>query len=104
MKLTVSFGGFEIEPPKGLKFTGDQALTEVFSALLPYIFVIAGLLLLGAIIIAGFQFLTSAGEPKKTAQAKGCLTDAVVGFLVIFISYWLIQIIEIIFNIKILGE
>ncbi|MBL7150733.1 hypothetical protein ISS86_02275 [Candidatus Microgenomates bacterium] len=88
------FGNFEFE---------DKNLTDILSALLPYFYVIAGLILFGAIIISGFQFLFSAGDPKKTAGAKGCLTNAIIGFLIVFLSWWLIQIIEVIFHLDITG-
>lgn len=81
----------------------EASITEIFSALLPYVFALAGLMLFGAIIWSGFQFLTSGGDPKKTEEAKGCLTSAVVGFLIIFLSWWIIQILEIIFHVNILG-
>lgn len=95
-------GGYEISPPPGFKeeFTN---IGSVFSALLPYLYYFAGLILFGAIIVSGFKFLTSAGDPEKTAEAKGCLTNAIIGFLVVFLSYWLIQIIEVIFHLDILG-
>ena len=91
-------GGYQV--PSFIEWTN---LGQVISALLPYLYLIAGLILFGAIIISGFQFLTSAGDPKKTASAKGCLTNAVIGFLIIFVSWWLIQIIQVIFNLDILG-
>jgi len=95
-------GDYTIPLPTGFKpeFTD---IGSVFSALLPYFYLIAGLILFGAIIISGFKFLFSAGDPKKTAEAKGCLTNAIIGFLVIFLSYWLIQIIQVIFHLNILG-
>lgn len=86
----------------GFKFEGKN-LTDVLSALLPYVFALAGLMLFGAIIWSGFQFLTSGGDPKKTEEAKGCLTSAVVGFAIIFLSWWAIQILQIIFHLNILG-
>ena len=87
-----------------LKGKEGGSITTIFSALLPYLYLIAGLLLFSAIIIAGFQLLFSGGDPKKTGQAKGCLTNAVIGFLIIFVSWWLIQIIQIIFHLEILGS
>ena len=93
-------GNYTIEFPWGLNFTD---LGSVISKLLPYLYVIAGLILFGAIIISGFQFLFSAGDPKKTAGAKGCLTNAIIGFLIVFLSWWLIQIIEVIFHLDITG-
>lgn len=95
-------GGYTIKFPE--KFKGEFTdIGSIISALLPYIYYLAGLILFGAIIVSGFQFLFSTGDPKKTAEAKGCLTNAIIGFLIIFISYWLIQIIEVIFHLDILG-
>lgn len=99
MEITLP-GGYTISAPTGVRFFD---LGEVITLLLPYLYVIAGLILFGAIIASGFQYLFSAGDPKKTAEAKGCLTNAIIGFLIIFISYWLIQIIEVIFHLDILG-
>ena len=93
-------GGYGIEYPQGFEFA-DATIGDVFSKLLPYVFVLAGLLLFGLLIMAGFGFLTSAGDPKKVESAKGKLTNAVIGFVIIFVAYWLMQILEVIFNLKI---
>lgn len=94
--------GYQVNFPEKFKeeFTD---IGSIISALLPFLYVIAGLILFGAIIVSGFQFLTSAGDPKKTASAKGCLTNSIIGFAIIFVSWWLIQIIEVIFHLDILG-
>lgn len=90
---------YEVFDPQS-KFTN---IGSIISALLPYLYYLAGLILFAAIIVSGFQFLLSAGDPKRTASAKGCLTNAIIGFAVIFVSWWLIQIIEVIFHLNILG-
>ena len=82
----------------------EGAIGAIISALLPIIYLIAGLILFGAIIVSGFQLMTSGGDQKKTAEAKGCLTNAIIGFVIIFISWWLVQILQIIFGIDILGN
>lgn len=92
--------GYTIEPPTGFEFTGGS-IGEVISALLPIIFSIAGLLLFGLLIWGGFELLTSAGDPKKVESAKSRLTSAIAGFVIIFIAYWLIQILEVVFGIKV---
>lgn len=93
-------GGHKISAPTGVRFF---YLADIITWFLPYLFVIAGLILFGAIIASGFQLLTSAGNPESTKKAQGCLTHAVIGFVIIFLSYWLIQIIQIIFHIDVLG-
>jgi hypothetical protein len=52
------------------------------------------------LIYGGYALLTSAGEPKKVAQAKGVITTALIGFAIVFISYWIIQIVQIILGVN----
>lgn len=98
-KFKEVFSGFKFLT----QFTEGGSIGAIISALLPYLYYLAGLILFGAIIISGFQFLFSAGDPKKTASAKGCLANAIIGFAVIFVSWWLIQILQVIFHLNILG-
>ena len=78
----------------------DLKLGEIVSGLLPYLFAGAGLFLLLYLIFGGFQLMTSAGDPKKMQEAKGKLTNAFVGFIIIFIAYWLVQIVGTILGIE----
>lgn len=88
----------EIEDPLGGKFTN---IGDIINDLVPYIFALAGLALLIILIWGGFEFLTSAGDPKKMESAKGKLSNGIIGFVIIFVAYWLIQILEVIFGLKI---
>lgn len=65
---------------------------------------VAGIILLVLIIAGGFMMIASAGsgDQKKAATAKTMITDAAIGFLVIFLSYFIIQIIEVITGVQIL--
>lgn len=76
-------------------------LGSVISALLPYVFVLAGLVMFFLLIAGGFQLLTSAGNPEATAKGYKRILFAIVGFLVVFISYWLIQILQYVLGITI---
>ncbi|MGB9911507.1 MAG: hypothetical protein ACPLKP_02775 [Microgenomates group bacterium] len=79
----------------------DLTLGEIISALLPYLFIIAGLILFGMLIWGGFELLTSGGNPETTKKAQGRITSALIGFLIIFLAYWLTQILEVILGITI---
>jgi hypothetical protein len=74
----------------------------IINQLLPWIFALAGLLLLAYLLYGGLQILTSVGRPKAIASGVATITRAVIGFLVLFLSYWLIQIVEIIFSANII--
>jgi len=82
----------------------DPQLTDLASVInrgLTYLFPATGLLLLFMLIAGGFQLLTSAGNPEATAKGYKKIIFAVVGFVIIFVSYWLIQILEIVLGIKV---
>jgi hypothetical protein len=53
----------------------------------------AGIVALAMIIFAGFKFLTSGGEAKSVDSAKKTLTFAIVGLLLIFFSFFILNII-----------
>ena len=78
-------------------------LGSVISYLLPIIFVAAGIGLFIYLLIGGFKLLTSAGNPKSVAAGGQILTNAVIGFLIVISSYWIAQIIQVVFNVRILG-
>lgn len=81
------------------KFGEQPKIGTIISALLPYLFVLAGLGLLVFLILGGFQLMVSGGDPKAVEQAKGKITGAVIGFLIIFIAFWLVQILQVIFGL-----
>jgi uncharacterized membrane protein len=83
----------KIEGAAGLKFAGGN-LGAIISDSLKYIFAIAGILLLIYLVLGGIQYLTSGGDPKKTQEAQSKITQALIGFVIIFASYWIVQIIS----------
>lgn len=75
---------------------------DIVTTLLPYIYVVAGLILLVMLIAGGLTLMTAAGNPDKIKSGYGRITSALVGFLIIFISYIVVQLVEIIFGVAIL--
>lgn len=96
-------GEYIIKDPEGMTFASGTYLHNVINRLLPLVFYLAGLILFIMLIIGGFGLLTSGGSPDKMKAAQGKITSAVIGFVIVFISYWLMRIIEIMLGISILG-
>ncbi len=94
-------GPAEINVPAGTQ-ADFQDLGSVFTRLLQYIFPLAGIILFAMILISGFQLLTSAGDPKAMDSAKQRLTWGIVGFIVIFVAFWLIKLLEFLLGVVIL--
>lgn len=98
--LFLSLGGYKVDNPVN-PVSGFDTPGDFISKLLPQLFIIAGLILFGAIIWSGFNMALSGGDPKKLESAKGCLVNAFIGFVVIICAYWIIQIVEYILGITI---
>lgn len=69
------------------------------SFLVPYIFSIAGIILLIYLVISGFQLMTSQGNPQAIQAAKSKITTALIGFLIIFLAYSLVRLIGLLLGI-----
>lgn len=98
---TEGFNVSELEKAVGnklnLQFVGGN-LGDIVSALLPYLFAGAGILLLLYLLYGGISLMLSGGDPKAIQSARDKITGALVGFMIVFVSYWLVQIVG-----KILG-
>lgn len=93
-------GSYTIEDPLAGKFV---TITDIINKLIPYVFRLAGLIMFLILIWGGFELLTSAGNPEKVKSAQGKITNAIIGFIIIFAAYWIVQVLEIVFGITILG-
>jgi hypothetical protein len=91
-------GQTEIGYPEGFKLLD---VPSIFAELFKYIFPAAGLILFFVFIAAGFQMMTSAGNEEQLTKASNQLTSAVVGFVIVFASFWIIRLIEFILGVKI---
>jgi hypothetical protein len=85
--------------------TTSTTLGGIISNILPNIYILAGIILFFLLVAGGLMFLISAGQENPEGAAKGgqAVTAALIGFLIIFASYWIIQIIKVITGIDFLS-
>ncbi len=55
--------------------------------------IFAGVVALFLIIFAGFKFVTSKGDPQEVDNAKKTLTYAIIGLLLILLSFAILNLI-----------
>lgn len=96
---SLNIGSYTVEGPAGFAFAGGK-VGDIVQAALPYVFAFAGFGVLLMIVAAGFTMLTSAGDAKKLEAGKGRLTNALIGFFLIFASYWIVELLQLIFGWK----
>lgn len=75
-----------------VKDTYDTPATLV-NTIVQNVFLAAGIILFLMVIFAGFKFAMS-GKAAGKEGAKDTIKAVAIGFLVLFCSYWIIQIVE----------
>lgn len=89
--LRIGDGGDAITGPlKGVDNLGQLISLMVNRFLLPT----ASFILLGVIVWAGYDFIISRGDPNKLKSAKSKLTYGIIGFVLIALSYFIVNILS----------
>lgn len=100
-KITFSIGT-AFNSPIG---QGDFGVAKLVSIILSNAVVIAGIIMLFLMIGGGIGIIAGAGQgnPEAAARGRQAVTAAVIGFIIIFASFWIIQIIETLTGLNILN-
>ena len=79
------------------------SLGNFISCVLPNIYVVSGLILFFLLIFGGLSYIVSAGKGDQEGAKKGqqTITAALLGFVLIFASWWLLEIIKIVTGVDI---
>ena len=66
----------------------------LFERIVSYALGFAGIVLFVLLIIGGFRFITSGGDPKAVEGAQKTLTSAIAGLVLILVSYIILFLIS----------
>lgn len=86
-----------IDPLKGSQFLGGQTpktLGDVVSIAILIAILIASVILTLYLIIGALRLIFSAGDPKNIEGARGMIVTAIIGFIIVFVAFWLLLVIE----------
>jgi hypothetical protein len=79
-------------------------LGELIRLLITNIYIISAFILFFYMVAGGFMVVTSAGNTEKAKNGSQAITNAIIGFVIIFTSFWIIQVIEALTHINILNN
>ena len=107
MKIALDFDQIDI-PTVGSPLIDINSSTlsvgEIVGKIFPIVVALAGLLLLIAIVLAGFEYMLAMDDPKKAEAAKNRLTNGIVGFAAVLISLFVLEIFGKAFGITPITE
>lgn len=76
-------------------------LGGLFRNVVSYALGFAGIVLFILLLVAGFKYITSGGDPKAVEGARKTLTSAIIGLIVILISYLILVLIRTITGVDV---
>ncbi len=79
------------------------SVAKTINRALTFLFPVAGMILFVLITWGGFEMMLGAASKKNLDAGKQRVTAAVIGFLLLFSTYWIVQIIEEVTKVNILG-
>lgn len=93
----------EIENPVGPKFgSGIEFFQDFIPNLIILGFVIGALVFFFVMIIGAIQWITSGGDKAAVESARGKITSAIIGIVILFALFAVLRIIGDFFGIGIL--
>ncbi len=73
---------------------------ELIMAILRFLQALALVVTAMVIVVAGYYFVGSAGDPAKVTQARKMITYALIGLLIILVAEGIIQLIQRVIGVQ----
>ncbi|MBQ3296832.1 hypothetical protein IJH01_01735 [Candidatus Saccharibacteria bacterium] len=85
----------EIKKAAGCSGTSSSGLGlfDVIESILYVVISIAGIIAVIFIIVGGFQYMTSSGDPSKTKKAKDTILYSVIGLIVCALAFAIVNFV-----------
>lgn len=79
--------------PEGFDAPTLNCIPLIVKVLINWSLILATIVALFLIIYSGIKFINSGGDPKSVDSAKKALTYALIGLIVVFLSFFIINFI-----------
>lgn len=83
------------------EYTGAS---DLLNNIIPNVYVAAGIVIFFMILFGGYSIIVGGSDTHKLDEGKKTITSAIIGLLVLFASYWIIQLIQVITGVPILNS
>ena len=77
----------------------DTTINSLITKMLDFLYPLAAIILFFFLVWGGFTFMTSQGDPEKMKSARAKITSAIIGFVLLLLSYIIAKGFSLIFGI-----
>lgn len=91
--------------PSGTEFDALKNITipGIISGLIKLALIVAAIIFFFMLVIGGIRWILSGGDKTAMEAARGQITAALVGLVIVFSAFAIVQLIKILFGVDILG-
>ncbi len=82
--------------------SGTSFVQKLVSGIVSFIFIIGTLVFFFVLITGAIKWISSGGDKQKVEEARGTITSAIIGLVILFATFAIIKLIETFFGISIL--
>ena len=88
----------------GGQFSGLNNITiaGIISAIIILVLIVAALVFFFMLVLGGIKYITSGGDKGQTEAARGQITAALIGLVIVFAAWAIINLVNLFFGINIL--
>lgn len=99
--LAQGIGQINIGPQGQFSGLNNITISGIISAIIVIILVAAALIFFFMLVLGGIKYITSGGDKGKTEEARGQITAALIGLVIVFAAWAIINLINLFFGINI---
>lgn len=79
-------------------------IVKVIRGAIQFILVVAFVLAFIFLIIGGIRWIVAGGDEKAVAGARGMITAALIGLVIVLVAFAIIRLVEVFFEVNIISE
>jgi len=100
--IVLAQGNTKIVPENTIGKVTD--IVAIIRAIIQFILIIAFVAAFIMLLIGGIRWITAGGDEKGVASARNMITAALIGLVIVLISYAIIRLVETFFGFNIISE
>ena len=90
----------DVDLTEGLTTPDTFEITELIGWAIQMLLIVAGVIFFFMLVIGGVQWILSGGDKAKTESARGQITAALVGLVIVFAAWAIVTLVNAFFGIN----
>lgn len=82
----------------------DVTIYQIIQWAVTVIIIVAGIIFFFMLILGGIRWMLSGGDKANTESARNQITAALIGLIIVFAAWAIIQLLQSLFGITIFGN